>query len=109
MSTVSRIPVTITSGQTVSSSVDTKEQAIVGIEIPATFTGVALTFQTASNPAGPFQPLTKTDGTNYSIVVAQGKNVIIPPTDLAGWRIVKLVSGAAEGATRVINLMVRAV
>lgn len=97
------------SGQTISSAAKLGEKALVGLELPAAFTGVALTFQVSSSDAGPFQALTKIDGSTYSIVVAAGKNVIVPPPDLAGWQNIKAVSGAAEGADRTINLMARAV
>jgi hypothetical protein len=107
MSTSAVVPVTIANGQTVSTAADISEKIVTGIEMPAAFTGTALTFQVASDSAGTFQILTKIDGTNYSVTVAAAKNVNIPALDLAGWRFVKIVSGSAEGADRVINLMCR--
>lgn len=107
MPTVNRLgTVTIANGQTVSNSVDLGEGALVGIQMPAAFTGVALTLQASHNDSTYVQ-VTSKDGTAYTITVAASKYITLPPADLAGLRYVKLVSGAAEGGARDIVVMAR--
>src|SRR5689334_1690823 len=107
MGTINRgATVTILSGQTVSNAVDIQDQQIVGLITPAALTSIAITFQ-GSHDGVTYNPVTKTDGSNYSLVVAASKYVTINPNDLAGLRFVKVVAGTAEGADRSIILMLR--
>lgn len=100
--------VTILSGATLSNAIDLGEMALCGIQMPPAFTGTTLTFTASDSLGGTYNAVTTTSA-SYSITVAASKYVSIPPSDLAGVRFVKVVSGSAEGADRDIILMVRAV
>jgi hypothetical protein len=91
---------------TVSTAVDLENNTLVGLELPAAFTGIAITFQ-GSNNNGTFKDVKKEDGTSYTLVVAQNTYVLIPPSALAGLRYVKIVSGSAEGAARSVKPIIR--
>jgi hypothetical protein len=106
-STATIHPCTIANGQTVSNAVDLGENGICGLIIPASFTGTTIKFQTSDDLAGTYQSLTNTDGTDFTVQVAAGKNNIIRPINLAGWRFVKVVSGSAEAADRIVKIMAR--
>lgn len=109
MSTIKRAAlVTVLNGQTVSNAIDLGELAVVGLQTPAAFTGVAITFQ-ASHDNTTFAAVTKVNGDPYALTVAASKYVIIPPIDLCGARFIKVVSGSAEAADRDIVLLLRAV
>lgn len=98
--------VTIASSGTVSNAIDLGEGVLVGIQMPAAFTGIALTFQASDSLAGTYNAVTSISAA-YSVTVAAAKYVSISPNDLAGVRFIKVVSGSAEGADRDIILMVR--
>lgn len=107
MSTVNQDTVTILSGATVSNSIDLGEMAVVGMQ-NATLTSTAMTFQ-ASSDNSTFVVVKNTAGSSYSVTVASDTYTVIPPADLAGIRWLKVVAGSAEGADRVIKLVVRSV
>lgn len=98
--------VTIANGETVSNAIDLGEGVLVGIQMPAAFTGSAMTFQASDSLAGTYNAVTSITAA-YSVTVAASKYVSIPLFDLAGVRFIKVVSGSAEGAARDIILMVR--
>ena len=103
MSTVSTsATVIIASSGTISNAIDLGELAVVGIQ-NATLTGTAFTFQASSDNAT-FVAVKKTDGTDYSLVVASNTYTVIPPADLAGVKYLTVVSGSTEGAVRTIIL-----
>lgn len=107
MSSVSRSTrtVTILNGGTVSSGIDLSEMVLVGMQLP-TVTGVSFTFQ-GSHDGVTYGPVKKIDGTAYTVAAVTSDLVVIPPADLSGIRFLKVVSGGAEGAERVIVLLVR--
>jgi hypothetical protein len=98
----------IASGQTVSGAIDLKGLSLVGVHLPASFTGTTLTFQAAETLAGSFGAVYK-DGADLSVAVAAGKYVVLNPADFAGVRFLKVVSGSAEGAARTLTLAIRPV
>jgi hypothetical protein len=90
----------IASGQSVSSAIECKGQALVGIQLPAAFTGTTLTFE-ASIDGVTYQPVyNTTSGTALSYTVAQGHYVAINPQDFLGVNYLKIVSGGTEAALR---------
>jgi hypothetical protein len=99
--------VTILNGATVSNGIDLGTMRLVGFLLPV-MTGVAITFQ-ASLDNVTYTIVKKLDGSSYSITTASSTYVVIPPDDLAGVRWIKFVSGAAEGADRIITPIVRAI
>jgi len=97
---------TIAAGATVSSAVDLKYKTLCGIQLPAAFTGVVLSFQTATTLAGTYQNMYQ-NGVIYQQTVTQGTYVILTPSIFAGVQYIKIVSGTAEGAARTLELNVR--
>lgn len=100
--------VSIASGQQTSDAVDTRGMVLVGVRMPAAFTGTALTFVSGESFAGTYQDVYNSAGTALSATVAASRTVIFNPTDLAGLQFIKLKSGSAEGADRTITLILRA-
>lgn len=76
--------------------------SLVGIQLPAAFTGTALTFQVSLDGVT-YQPLyTSTSGTALSYTVAQGHFVAINPQDFYGAIYIKIISGSTEAAARAL-------
>jgi hypothetical protein len=98
--------VTISSSGTVSSAVDVENLSVVGIIMPATFTGTTITFQ-VSDDNSTFQALYNANNTAVSMSVTQGRSYGLVPGDFAAWRYIKVVSSSTEGTARVIKLMTR--
>jgi hypothetical protein len=95
--------ITIASGQTKSAAIDLGDNTLVGLIIPAAFTGIAVTFEASDDIAGTYYAVKGSDGTSISYTVAAGTYVMIQPAVLAGVRNIKVVSGSSEGADRVIK------
>jgi hypothetical protein len=93
----------IASGGTTSDMVNLMNRRLLAIQLPAAFTGTALTFQ-ASYDGITFATL-YIDGADVSLTVAQGKYVAVDPATFAGVEILKVISGSAEGAARSIVLI----
>lgn len=99
---------TILSGQTVSDVVYLGEKVPVMLVMPAAFTGATVTFQSSADGVA-YQALNIAAGTAYTLTVAASKNVSIDGTMFYGARYLKIVSASAEGATRSLVLVARAV
>lgn len=92
--------VTIANGGTVSSDIICNGLALVGIQLPAALTGIALTFK-GSVDGTTFQPIyDTTSGTALSYTVAAGHYVAVDPAPFQGLKALQIVSGSAEGAAR---------
>lgn len=98
--------VSIANGQTVSGAIDLQGLVICQIIMPSAFTGTAITFQSSIND-GTYQALYNSANTQMSITVATSRSYNIAPTDFAGCRFLKLVSGSAEGGSRTIGIVTR--
>lgn len=94
---------TIASGQTVSDAVELSEGAIVGLVIPAAFTGTTISFQ-ASADGSVFQALYDETNTLVSMTVAVSRTYAAPAA-LSPFVAIKIVSGSAEGASREIKVV----
>src|SRR5574343_182709 len=99
--------ITVATSTTVSAAVDLAGCVLVGIQMPATFTGTALTFQAATTLTGTYQAVYGTGGSAVSYTVANSRFIAVDPAALMGVRFLKVVSGSAEGANRDIELIVR--
>lgn len=97
---------TIANGQTKSAVVNLNGFTLVGILLPAAFTGTALTFE-ASIDGSNFFPVKKSDGNSVSYTVAQGTFVAVDPKDFYGVQYLKVVSGTSEAGARTLNLAVK--
>jgi len=95
---------TIANGQTASSEVDLEGFVLVGFETPAALTGTAMTFTVASAAAGTHKALKTSGGSALSFTVAASGYYSVDPVNFWGVRILKLVSGSAEGAERTLTL-----
>lgn len=91
--------VVIANGATTSAAIDARQYSIFAVDLPATFTGVALTFTSSDAFAGTYQPVNDNTGAAVTLTVAQGKNYDLP-TALGSVAFFKIVSGAAEGGAR---------
>ena len=81
---------------------------LVGIQLPATFTGTTLTFEVATAIDGTYQPLYKSaDGSAVSFTVAQGRFYAVDPALFKGIQFLKVKSGSVEGAERTIYLALK--
>lgn len=100
---------TIAASGTTSAAVDLEGAALCGLFIPSAFTGTAITFQTAPTLTGTYVNVKDGAGNDYSKTVANSQFIPIAPSDMAGVRFLKVVSGSTEGAQRVITLATRPV
>ncbi len=98
--------VTIANGATLSSAADLTGYALVGIIMPAAFTGTSITFS-MSDDGTTFYAITNAGGTALSATVAASKCILFTPGDFVGVRHLKLTSGSAEGGARTIKLIMR--
>ncbi len=100
--------VSIASGATDSTELDTNGRLLYLIELPAAFTGTALTFKCAAASGGTFKAI-YSNGTLVTITVAQNRmeSTSTIAGSLAACRFLKVVSGSSEGGTRSIVLLLK--
>ncbi len=103
--------VTINNGQQVSLPLDLGDGVLVGLILPAAFTGTQMTFQVSDGLEGTYVDLYE-DGTDNAIVtveVAQGQAIGLGDKGkyLAPFRYVKLKSGSAEAAERSVIVVTK--
>jgi len=77
-----------------------------GLQMPAVFAGVAITFQVSTTPGGTFQVFHK-DGSAVSITVANSLYIWLDPAIFYCVKYMKLVSGSAEADTTAIEVVHR--
>lgn len=99
----------ISSGQNASAAVDLVGTTLVGIQLPATFTGTSLTFQMATSAGGTYQTMIDGSGTTLTKTIVQGRYLLLDPAEFAGVQFLKVLSGATEGAARTLELVTRPV
>lgn len=100
------VTIDISESTTISTAVDTDGLLLSGIIFPSAMTGSAVTFQVAStNTGGTFKALKETDGTDVSYTITADSHVRVDPSGWAGVGAIKVVSGTAEAADRVIYLV----
>ena len=95
---------TIASGQTKSAPFHMKGFTGGEIRLPAAFTGVALTFETATAEDGTFLPKKDGAGNAVSLTCAAGDALSLPAVLNGSW-FVKIVSGSTEGASRALEVL----
>lgn len=106
-------PALIASGSTTSAAVDLGVSApdggLVGIVMPATFTGASITFQVSADDTT-YQALNNASNSAISLTVTQAKSYGFTAdirSALVGWRWIKIVSASSEGGNRSIGLIVK--
>lgn len=96
---------TIPSGQTKSAAIDLQGPSLTGLFIPAAFTGTVVTFETSPDGVT-WYPVYNDDNTVYSVATAtKGIYIVVNPAIFVGIRYIKVVSNAAEGGARIVNLV----
>lgn len=103
------VPVTIANGQSLSGILTLKGLSLVGILLPAAFTGTALTFEMSVDGTNFFVVKTTTSGTSLSYTVAQGTYAAIDPKDFAGINYLKIQSGSTEAGARTLICSVKGI
>ena len=98
---------TIASSGTVSAAVDLAGTSLVGIQLPAAFTGTSLGFQAATSLAGTYQAVIDGSGAALTKNISQGKYLLLDPTEFAGIQYLKVVSGSTEASARDLILVTR--
>lgn len=97
----------IASSGTTTPAIATQGLSLVGIQLPATFTGTTITFQ-GSVDGTTYQVIkSTTSGTSLSYTVAQATYVAIDPTPFYGLKYIKLVSGSTEGGARSFSVALK--
>ena len=103
----SSLTAVIASSGTASGAVDLQGLTLCGFIMPATFTGTLVTFTCSDTLAGTYVPVYDATNTQKSVTVSASRYYALNPSDFAGIRFIKLVSGSAEGAERTITLAAR--
>jgi hypothetical protein len=98
--------VTIASSGTTSGAIDLQGLGLVGIIMPAAFTGTTISFQ-LSNDNTTFYDVYNTDNVQLKVTVTQGRAYLLTPGDLIGVRYLKIKSGSTESGSRTITLLTR--
>jgi hypothetical protein len=98
---------TIANGQQISSTIKLGGFSLVGVFLPAAFTGTALTFLASHDGTNFFSVVTSTSGTALSYTVAQGTYAAIDPKDFQGIEYLQIKSGSSEAAARTLTLAVK--
>lgn len=97
--------VTVPSGASLSADVDLEQVDLIGVRVPATVTGTALTVKTSNSTTGTFNGYYPA-GTELSYAIAGGEDIQFnPPIAIA--KAVKIDTGANEGADRTFTLILR--
>lgn len=101
------VKVSIASGGTSSDAIEARGYRLSAIELPAEFTGTAITFTAARTLAGTYKVVADDAGTDVSVTVAQNEIAVLKADDAAclrGLPFFKIVSGTAEAAAREVWL-----
>ena len=96
----------ILSGQTESEVIETSGLQVVSIHTPAAFTGTALTFKAATSVSGTFKVIEDGLGAAISKVVSPDKVIVLDPSNSVSFSpFLKIISGTAEAADRIIDVV----
>ena len=103
------VSATIANTATKSGAVATGGMALVGIYMPAAFTGTTITFEVHNQETGTYNPVKKSDGTalTYTVDNAAVSYVAIDPSYFYGVFYLKVVAGSAQGASRTLTLALK--
>lgn len=106
-----QVATTIPISTTSTPELTTEGLSLVGIQLPATFTGTAVSFTVATALAangGTYQELDNASG-KVSYTVSGGKYIAINPQDFYGVLFFKIVSNATELAARALTLSLKGI
>lgn len=99
-------PATIANGQTASAVIPMGGFTLCGIQMPAAFTGTAITFQACNAVGGTYLPMYDSVS-QISYAVGPNRFVAIDPSDFQGVLFLKIISGSSEGGDRALLLSVK--
>lgn len=97
----------ILNGDQESNAIATGGMCLVGMILPSAFTGTAITFECSDAIDGIFKPLYDNSNSLVSMTVAQGRAYAIDPANFQGISFLKIKSGSAEAAERVVTLALK--
>lgn len=86
---------------TETNAIATSGLSLVGILMPAAFTGTALTFEACATVDGTYVPVYNSAGA-VSYTVAASQYIAIDPKDFYGIMFLKIKSGSTEAAARTL-------
>jgi len=89
----------IANGAQQSEAINIRKHVLLGVIIPALFTGTELSFQVCDTESGTYVDLYDDQSAQVKVTVAAGRAYTLPAA-LAAWSWVKIKSNAAEGAAR---------
>lgn len=96
--------VTIANGATESGAIDMRESITAGVQLPAAFTGTALTFLVSATETGTYSPLVDGAGSNISRTIAAGDALLLP-NEAAPWPWIKIKAGSSQAAERALTIV----
>lgn len=96
----------VASGQTISAAVDLAGMRNVGLIVPSTFDGTAITFQVSDQLAGTYVPLYDIRNVAVAIPVMAASRAYDLPGELTWVRFLKIVCGTAQATTSTDFLLV---
>ena len=110
---LTRRTTTIASGQSLTASIDLKDQPILAIQMPASWTTANLTFQ-GSNDGTNFFDVYNLEGDEYRVVAAASRYIVLSPFEFQWARYIKIRSGTTgtpvnQGADRTLVIITRRV
>jgi hypothetical protein len=108
-SVINSISASIPSSGTTTPAIDLGGTSLVGIQLPAAFTGTSISFTVATTLSGTYQGVIDGSGTALSKTIAAGKYLMLDPSEFAGIQFLKIVSSATEAAQRDLILITRPV
>lgn len=98
--------VTILSGQTDSDAIDLQGHTIIGVRMPAAFTGASITLLEAKLTTDTFSPINPS-GAGATYIVTPSQTIGIPANNASCANCLKVRSSSAEGADRSIVVISR--
>jgi|SRR5271166_4565002 len=96
----------IASGQQISAAFATGGMELVGVFIPAAFTGTTITFLASTTLGGTYVPISNAAGL-VSYTVGASEYIAINPQDFYGVAFLQIKSGSAEGAARTLTISLK--
>ena len=101
--------VVIANNTTQTSAISVGGGVVVGIDMPAAFTGTTLTAEHSLDGGVTWRQLYTPAGAAYSITVVAGKYIQVPASDLAGVDTIRFISGSTETPARTLTVVTRPV
>ena len=106
-----QVATSIASGQTTGPEISNEGMPLVGIQLPASFTGTSISFLVSTAltaNGGTYQELDNASG-KVSYTVSGGKYIAINPVDFYGVLFFKIVSNATELGLRALTLSLKGI